>query len=289
MNRSSRFPMQACSIQGSGEWNEDVLVVNEKERIYGVIDGATSLTPYRNEDGRTGGYIAAHLLGSFLHDMQEYENLPEVVLKANAALYAKMTEAGVDVSRKDNVWSAAFAVFRIHDTYVEYAQAGDCMLFAKYEDGTVRALTRCQVAPFDAKTKARREEAVRLGYTEKEDIFQYILPTLRENRAKANTLSGYSVLNGDPALAGFLESGRISRACLTRLYAMTDGLFFPAASDERTLSWQEMIAKIDEWGLEAYANRIIELEESDPSLTKYSRVKMSDDKTAIVLDVGNVG
>ncbi|CAM4382922.1 protein phosphatase 2C domain-containing protein [Paenibacillus alkaliterrae] len=281
---SSAWSMETCVFRGSNEINEDVLIVNSKNRIFGVVDGATSVNAYRDEKGKTGGYLAANLLASFFTDAQDSENLVDVVQKANRELRSRMINSNVDVSNKKNLWSAAFAVFRISDTRIEYVQAGDCMLFAKYDDGTVRALTHDQVAHLDFITISKREEAKKNGCVTREEIFQYILPTVSGNRQKANTLQGYSVMNGEPELDCFLESGIINRACLKRLYAVTDGLFYPGTRADGKMDWNHMLSRIDETGLEAYAEQLILLEESDPQCNVYPRIKRSDDKTGIVID-----
>ena len=48
-------------IQGSGEWNEDALIVRERDSLFGVVDGATSLVPFREPSGETGGALAARI------------------------------------------------------------------------------------------------------------------------------------------------------------------------------------------------------------------------------------
>ncbi|CQR57795.1 hypothetical protein [Paenibacillus riograndensis] len=37
------------SLQGDGEWNKDALVIHDAASVYGVIDGASSLSAYRNK------------------------------------------------------------------------------------------------------------------------------------------------------------------------------------------------------------------------------------------------
>lgn len=85
--------MQSCHLQGSGIWNEDALVLNERSQVYGVVDGATSLGGYRDESGYTGGYIAAQLLAA--HAMEAADGMPleQMVMQANAALREKMRKA----------------------------------------------------------------------------------------------------------------------------------------------------------------------------------------------------
>lgn len=276
---------EKCSIKGSRELNEDVLVVNEQNQVFAVIDGATSVTPYKNSKGETGGYIAANLLGSFLQNVDHVNSLENQVLIANEALHKLMVESGVDTNKKTELWSAAFVAVHINETTLEYVQAGDCMLFAKYSDGQVRTITHDQVSRFDTKSLKKALEGKRAGYHDPSEVFQYILPTIRENRNMANTVDGYSVFNGNRRLADFMEKGTINLSGVERIYMISDGLFYPSASIEAKTDWEAMISKIDQLGILGYANEVIQLEESDPVCNKYPRLKISDDKTGIVIDL----
>ncbi|MFD3274529.1 protein phosphatase 2C domain-containing protein [Paenibacillus dendritiformis] len=274
--------MQTCHLQGSGIWNEDALVVNERNQVYGVVDGATSLGGYRDESGYTGGYIAAQLLAAHALEAADGMPLEQMVMQANAALWDRMKEAGIDTADKAQLWSAAFALFRVREDWIEYVQAGDCMLFARYEDGTYRRLTHDQVAPFDRPLLHKRQEALELGIREPAEILRYLLPFQRENRFRANTPGGYAVLNGDPALERGMETGRISRSGLTAIYAVTDGLFHGMEAENQDDVWTQMLEAIDRQGLEAYAKRLIEREQADSDCSVCPRLKISDDKTGIV-------
>ncbi|WP_197254970.1 protein phosphatase 2C domain-containing protein [Paenibacillus dendritiformis] len=272
--------MQSCHLQGSGIWNEDALVANERNQVYGVVDGATSLIGYRDEAGYTGGYLAAQLLAAHAMEAEDGMPLEQMVMQANAALRDRMSEAGIDMADKAQRWSAAFALFRVREDWIEYVQAGDCMLFAKYEDGTYRRLTHDQVARFDRALLRKRQEALDLGIREPAEILRYLLPFQRENRFRANTRGGYAVLNGDPELGRGMETGRISRSGLTAIYAVTDGFFHGMEAEDQ--AWSHMLEAIDRQGLEAYAKRLIEREEADSDCAACPRLKISDDKTGIV-------
>ncbi|WCR28833.1 protein phosphatase 2C domain-containing protein [Paenibacillus thiaminolyticus] len=274
--------MQSCHLQGSGIWNEDALVLNERSQVYGVVDGATSLGGYRDESGYTGGYIAAQLLAA--HAMEAADGMPleQMVMQANAALREKMRKAGINTADKAQLWSAAFALFRVREDWIEYVQAGDCMLFAKYADGSYRRLTHDQVAPFDRALLHKRQEALELGIRESAEILRYLLPFQRENRFRANARGGYAVLNGDPELERGMEAGRISRSGLTAIYAVTDGFFHGVDAEKQEEVWTPMLEAIDRQGLEAYAKRLIEREEADSDCSANPRLKISDDKSGIV-------
>lgn len=273
--------VQVCSERGSSLINEDAFILNEKAQIYGVVDGATSVSPYQNAKGETGGYIASQLLATFFQQASKTQSLRDIVLEANQALRSAMVEAGVDVSQKADLWCAAFIIVRINETNIEYIQAGDCMLFAKYEDNTIRVMTHSQVAHLDGRTLKKAMDLRKHGKTSRD----HLLPTLRANRTKANTLSGYSVLNGEPPFADFLEAGTFNRACLSKLYLISDGLFSPTESADKKINWEQMIDQIDKKGLSSYTKELIATEEADPECIRYPRLKRSDDKTGIIIDL----
>lgn len=276
---------ETCCIKGSRELNEDALVVNNDNKVYGVIDGATSVTPYKNSQGETGGSIAANLLASYLHDVDHNSSLENCVLAANKALNKLMLESGVDTNKKTDLWSAAFVVVRISETKLEYVQTADCMLLVKYKDGVIRSLTHDQVSRFDAITLKKLLEGKQIGIHDQNELFQYVLQTIRENRNMANTLDGYSVLNGDQNLVDFIEKGIINLAGVERIYMISDGLLYPSTDIYEKNDWKDLVSKIDIMGLLNYAKEIIGIEESDSLCNKYPRLKKSDDKTGIVIDL----
>lgn len=287
-NRKFINKIQFCSLQGVGEFNEDAWVINEQAHIYGVIDGATSISNPRRKDGKTGGYIAAQLLAEAGNFADPDKSLKQLVLDVNLALRQRMIAEGIDICHKEELWTAAFVLFKMGPTSVEYVQAGDCMLYAKYRGRELRSLSRDQVRPFDRITLLKRSEAISQGYTSSAEIMEYVKPYINANRRKTNTLEGYSVLNGELEFEHFLETGTVSRAGLTKLYAITDGLQYPIR-DEQSLEDEPnthlMLDIIDRVGLRMYASSLIAIEQQDPNCEKYVRHKVSDDKTGVVIDL----
>jgi hypothetical protein len=261
--------------------NEDAVVVNARSQIYGVIDGVSAMAPYQDETGRTGGAIAAQMLSEELSG--EVNDLREAVLQANARLLRKMEEANVDTAGKWRRWGAVFAIVRWRETHVEYAQSGDCMLLARYKDGSVRVVTRNQVAGFDLRALNAKKQLQESGLTN-EEIASRLKPIFKCNRDKANAPDGYSVMNGDPALEYMMESGRLSRAGLAKLYALTDGMFHFIENDEDPNKWEKLLDDLDRLGIEGYMEELIRQEERDPHGSRYPRHKKSDDKSALILE-----
>ncbi|QSF44099.1 protein phosphatase 2C domain-containing protein [Paenibacillus tianjinensis] len=276
MDSMSQWKMETYSLQGDGEWNEDSLVVNESARIYGVVDGATSLSPYRNQEGFTGGYLAARLAATYFTATCQ-QPLELTAIEANERLREAMEAEGVDITDSSALWSAAYVIIKVHAYSIDYIQSGDCMLLCRYRDGSVRALTHTQVAHIDQKTLNRMAELHAGGVTDPVELRRLLTPMLQDNRRKANTLEGYGVMNGSPDFPLFLEKGTFNRANVESLYLISDGLFTGAAG------WESLIADIDRKGLQRCANDIYAAEQEDAMLQKVPRLKISDDKTGLVL------
>ncbi|MEK0313493.1 protein phosphatase 2C domain-containing protein [Cohnella sp. 56] len=277
--------IEQISIQGCNEWNEDASVVNDKYRIYGVMDGATSEASRPGVE--TGGYLASHSVQQYFESLDDETaglSLRKHAVRANERIRAMMREQGVDVEDKRILWATGLAVVRIGEYQIEYAQTGDCMIVAVYNDGTVRTVTHDQVDHFDEKTRLLWEQCLAEGLTPKqtrERAFQAI----SQNRLLTNTTGGYGILNGDPMLANYVEHGMLNRIQLRTLYLITDGLFLPRKAGHPSPPMADMVALIEQKGLQGYAEWLVanELDESRQAL--YTRLKISDDKTAIRIDL----
>ncbi|REK58441.1 MAG: hypothetical protein C6W55_03345 [Thermobacillus sp.] len=278
-------------IRGSGEWNEDALIVRERDGLFGVADGATSLVPFRAPSGETGGVLASRITAETVMGMPigadaRAEALADMLVEANRRLASEMAACGIDPARKEALWSAGALIVRVRPDAVDYAQAGDCMLVAGYRDGSYRVLTRDQLAAVDRATLRRWSEAAASGITGRDARWQAVLPTIEAGRRLANAPGpeGYAVLNGDPAFACYVESGTINRLGLRSLLLMTDGMYVPKADPAEAFDAEETARLVGRMGLEAYAEWLVQYERSDPDCTRFPRVKRSDDKTAVLLE-----
>jgi len=275
--------IEHLSVQGCNAWNEDALIVNEKERIYGVLDGATSLA---SADGsETGGYLASRTAQRVFQEAESSDApLRSLVLQANDRIRAEMIERGVDADDKQAVWAAGIVVVRIGEHQIEYAQTGDCMLVAVYKDGTVRTVTHDQVDHFDENSRLLWEKYTQEGLPP-EEVRARVYEVIKTNRLKTNTPEGYAILNGDPALERYVEHGYLNRIQLASLLLVTDGLFLPRKAGEPAPSMADMVALIDEKGLAGYVDWLIANEYDESQQGKYTRLKVADDKTAVKIDL----
>ncbi|WP_219833967.1 protein phosphatase 2C domain-containing protein [Paenibacillus sp. R14(2021)] len=279
--------MQVTTLtkQGVGKWNEDALVRGGDGRLFGVIDGATSLAAYRGPGGETGGYLAAQLAAGAC-EAQGDRSLLELLTDANAKLRSAMEGAGIALDQPEALWSACAVLVRISDKWIEYAQLGDCMLAVYYVDGTIRVVTHDQLAHVDDRSKAVWTAGIAAGLMTAEQLWAHVRPQIIAGRAIANRPGGYGVLNGDPGFADFVEFGRISSSGVAALLLFSDGLYIPKPAGESDKdSAADIAARVRDMGLDSYAAWLTALEESDPDCTRYPRMKKSDDKTAIWLDL----
>lgn len=280
--------IESISVKGSNEWNEDALICNEKANIYGVVDGATSLVPYRSKDGETGGRRASQIVKKYFERISISENtrsLEELMIGANDELGMEMEKEKIDISKNENVWTTGAAVIRIRAHQIEFVQAGDCMITALYSDGTYRVITRDQIAYFDNNTKKEWVKAVKDGLRTQKEIRNRVEPLIKEQKSKMNTIDGYSVLDGSIEANLFLESGKINRINLTGLIICSDGLFIHDEIDSSVKydPMDELVKKISLLGLEGFIHYLNAVEEKDPECLRFPRTKKSDDKTGIYL------
>jgi len=282
-NSGVKFKIQSGTQKGIADLNEDALVMNESGQVYGVIDGVSSMEEFLDQEKHTGGYIAAQLAALHLLKVSPELTLRDAVLAANTELRWRMEAEGIEVAYHWKLWSAVFAVVQIHATYFDYVQCGDCMIFVEYNDQSIRVLTHNQVEPFDTRILNKKQELLELGLA-KEEVQSHLFPLSASNRGKANTLEGYSVMNGDPAFEDFLEVGRISLANVRRIYAVTDGLFHHIEASDDPQKWNKLIKEINKKGLEHYMDHLTCVEEQDPFCLHFPRHKKSDDKTAVIIE-----
>ncbi|WP_068793374.1 protein phosphatase 2C domain-containing protein [Brevibacillus laterosporus] len=274
--------IETFTSKGIGFLNEDALIVHPTLPLFGVVDGLTSLHGFMNDRKQTGGYLASTTIARYFTQIHRLIPLQEHISTANLLIRLHMQEAGIDLSSKQNLWGAAVGIVTIEKNGISYAQTGDCMIFAVYENDNVRILTRPQVEVVEERTLQKWCEGIENGLLSRTELSLFIRDLMIQNREMQNEPHGYGVLNGEKQAIEYVEYGRINRAGVKHVVIITDGLFWPLANQEKQ-DWSRMVHKIIEMGLENYAKALTKLEGSDPECVKYPRFKTSDDKTGIIL------
>jgi hypothetical protein len=248
---------------------EDALAVNSEGGFFGVMDGVTPLDSFQDEQGHNGAYLAANLFKSYLERSGEYGGLKERIIEANRQLRRMMDRQGIDPSIRHELWATCVAAAHVlPDGEVRYVQLGDCMVIARYVDGSIRVLTENRVRGAVERARAKREQERRNGLAG-EDESKWQVNKLAFSRYLANVPDGYGVANGMEEAADHIQSGTIAAGELTHLLLVTDGMYHP---DEPLETTMELILRE---GFERYVERVEAAEQS--------KGMRPDDRTAILL------
>lgn len=261
----------SARVSLSKKVSEDAMVVNNEINVYGVFDGATPITPFKNADGMNGAYIASNLFRKyFKNHFRADKTLSEGIILANRRLMEEMKLNNIDINRPEELWSTCVAIVKIEKQKVSYAQLGDCMILAEYHNGKIKILTKDTVKDISIRAKKRRDKERKQGLIlPDESYYHSIKNQLIYNRSMANTVDGYSVANGTEAVRKYIQSGSINSKNLRSILLISDGLFHPKFELIHSF---KIIKGI---GLEEYSKRL-EMEELKSKTP-------SDDKTGIFI------
>jgi len=279
--------------KGTGEINEDAYVINESEKIYAVIDGATGL------DG-VPGYIASNCIQRGLEEHNPSSSLMERISFANKELEMEtVTYFHHDISslksdnfneiRKSQRSSSGAACIKIDEDIfsLDYIHAGDCMLFFLYENGDIRTVTYDLIQYLDqaviSEMENIRKKSENQGLTLYE-IKEIVKDSLKINREKLNTEKGYGIIDGSKEALSHLEYGKISLKRVQKILLLTDGLLLPVRIGENN-AWKKSASLAFENGLHALSEKVENREAEDPECILYPRLKSKDDKTGILIEL----
>jgi serine/threonine protein phosphatase PrpC len=274
------------TIKGVRELNEDSIIINKDIQVYGVADGVSSLVPFKDRENLTGGYIASNEVKRYFDSLKVNPSILYNLEIINERIQKKMRDNHIDILKKEQLWGTALAVIKVSENRVEFAQTGDCMILAVYQDNyEVRPLTRVQVAHLENLALTKWKGCIKEGLIKRDDLIKQVEDILISNRQKSNTTNGYGVLNGEAEAFRYIEYGKINRNRLKHLILITDGMFLPTEIVPNNINyWDYITNSILEKGIEQYALDLVRLEELDPECLKYPRFKKSDDKAGIVIN-----
>lgn len=235
----------------SKEECEDAYALNVEADVYGVLDGATPLVSFMDDEGHNGAYLAANLFKEHLEHMTKRDSLERCLATANDSLYHQMIARGVDIHKGYERWTTCVAAIKVEGSKLSFAQLGDCMILASYHDGTKRVLTKDTVKGISERAKneraARRKEGMNVPV---ESVFSDRLETLRFNRSLANIDGGYTVADGMPEAINSIQSGSLSLNNVQEILILSDGLF------HRDIPLTQVFDQIQSNGLHVYVEEL---------------------------------
>ena len=289
--------MDVCYIleKGTARINEDCLVM--EDNIFGVFDGATSLSNRTFLQGKTGGMIASQTAKSVFR--RNHYPLNHLACQANREIQDQMVRSGVNTSKKENLWSTSAAVIRLRDEDLEWIQTGDAQILLIYDDGSYKLLGSPNDHDHDTLTlwKALVEEnradtvsenppppalpGRRQTEPEVSALRQALAPQIKKVRREMNIT--YGVLNGEKQAEHFLKQGVASLDGVRDVLLFTDGLSIPQTTPEKQKDFSGLVKLYLKLGLEGLKEQIRKTEETDPYCLAFPRFKCHDDIAAIAV------
>ena len=276
------------AYKGTAKTNEDSLVI--QDNIFGVFDGATSLTGQTFHQGKTGGEIAAQTAGS-VFSMNHYP-LTYLACQANREIMAQMLRNGVNISKKENLWSTSAAVIRIKNQHLEWVQAGDAVAILIYDDGSHKVLVEREDHDYETLTlwkdlvqNQALDKNIDLNKGDTDQcllsLMQTLTPQIRKVRLGMNIT--YGVLNGDPRAEDFLNQGMEPLDKVRDILLFTDGLSIPEETPEKNKDYTSLVKAYMSLGLNGLKEMIRQKEKTDPLCLTFPRFKCHDDIAAIAV------
>ena len=283
--------MQTESVleKGTAGINEDCQII--QENIFGVFDGATSLTGKTFPQGKTGGQMAAQTAGSVFS--QNHYPLTRLARQANQQIRSRMIRHKVNVSEKENLWSTSAAVVRVTETGLEWVQTGDSVILLIYRDGSHKVLADPEDHDYETLTMWKdlvedrlQKPPIACDSVSGEDINaikQALAPQVKKVRQGMNI--HYGVLNGEPGAEAFLNQGTEPLDNVTDILLFTDGLSMPREIPEKQKDYASLVNVYQSLGLEGVKDMIREKEKTDPFCLAFPRFKCHDDIAAIAVKI----
>lgn len=282
-------------LQGGNGENEDAFVTNKETAVFAAIDGATGL-------GGASGKLAAFLVKKSLEEVKKEESLIQGLQRANELIASQLVmETGDQYTAelpKEKRSTCGVAAIKLNGNRLEYVHAGDCMIFIEYANNDIRHVTYDHLAKLDTAAINYFHEILTSKIAHKEnpeaeneehtalilqEARQQALPLIIENRRQLNTPYGYGIIDGSPEALQFLDFGQLSMQDARQILLVSDGLQLPIQKADGPASWDQTAAFAFRHGLQALAEEVVRLEKSDTACILYPRLKVSDDKTGILV------
>lgn len=259
--------------KGTAELNEDCYFIEDD--IFGVCDGSTSLQRVLYNNDQTGGFLASNIAKDVFS--RNNASLLSLAQKANTAIRDAMEQHGVDLADKGALWNTSAAVVRVNQNSFEWAQIGDSLVLAVYDDNSHEVL----VPTFNHDL-----ETLRIWQAHARCVQDNILCALHEQILKVRRCMNvtYGAMSGEEEAMSFLNHDSRSLDGIAHILLFTDGLFIPKHDPGEREDFDLFVKLYLEGGLAGVRDHIREIEARDTNCSMYPRFKTHDDIAAIALD-----
>ena len=272
LTKSLRPRISTLLEKGSGDVNEDEILLGKQ--TYGVFDGATSLVSGTLQNDITGGKMAAAICKTAFAD--ERRSLAGSAMAANFEIREKCSIAGVNLQRKEELWSCSAAVVRLLGDHFDWCQIGDCQILVIKDDGSYTLLGQTPDQDIETLQLWKQRAA-----TSTDTVLKAMSREILEVRRRANI--DFGVFNGEGEAMYFLRSGSESLAGVKDILLFSDGLLLPQCDPGVLPAWEQFVELYREGGLQEIRSHVRNLQLGDIDCYTYPRFKTHDDISGVAL------
>ncbi len=264
--------------------NEDAFVDQYKKHGYAfVIDGATPV----NGDK----YFNAEW---FVNQIKT--KLPLYLLKRDQSLYTCLEHTLSDIrnqatfpSSYNDVSCSILIARNINSTQMEIFTLGDCTAVVRKLDNSLEEIHTEALTILDSETislaKKRADEnnismIEALSTDEVKDRIKHV-------RSLKNTEDGYQTCDPNGMGVKNAESRYFDLNQIHSFLLMTDGFAELVTTVKAFETYNDLILSIQSNNLKDHIDILLEKQNEDPTLDKYPRFKMTDDSTAIYVEINS--
>lgn len=283
--------LSAATIPGS-KINEDGygLWPLEAPRAAWVLDGVTGindrpLLPEPSDAAWFVGEVQAVLPAL----LSASPDMPAIDLIGTLAreLDRRQSASWLDAGGADG-WetpAASFALARLVGEEIEIARLGDCLVLTEAVDGAVTIMAHPVLEQIEAETRRAILDLRAAGVIDPRQIRDRMIPMLRAQRRRRNCMDGYGVLAAEQSCVSMMHVDRMPARAVRSVLLASDG-YYRLVDHYGAMDDAELVRRTRGHG----AGRLLELlraiETADPLAANYPRLKISDDATALLIDVG---
>jgi hypothetical protein len=287
---SSFTPLGAATQPGS-KVNEDGYGCwpAEAPRAAWVLDGVTGINDRPLLPGPTdAAWFVAQVQEALPALLSQAPDRPaaDLIGALVSELERRQSSAWLDARGADGreTPAASFALVRLIGSEIEVLRLGDCLVLLESADGAVIVMDHPVLAAIEAETRRALLALRAQGVTDPKQAFTAMMPRLRAERRRRNLPDGYGVLAAERSCVPMIHLDRMPARALRRILLVSDGYYrlvdhYAAASDA------ELVRRTAELGAEAMLRQLRAIEAADLMGTRFPRLKIADDATALLLGV----
>ncbi|WP_371232720.1 protein phosphatase 2C domain-containing protein [Pseudomonas sp. QE6] len=249
-----------------------------------VLDGATSLGPGLVDVQSDARWLAQCANGHLQRLLEDQPGLPTgALLQALQQGIAEdfRRDAGVAATAELDLPTACLSLLRVlDDGALELLNLCDSRIHLAWDDGRVESFGDTPLEELDRQSVERllalRERHPDWSHAQ---LFQASREWVRRNRALANTVQGYWVLDPTDRWLGQVQRRVLDPARLKAFMLVTDG--FDRLLEFRRYDLDALFAALPERGVEALIDELRALESADGQALEHPRLKIHDDASVV--------